>query len=581
VLQADSSIQFRKSSLRRVVSGGAVVLIASASTTAEAYTYGSAVSDSCHEGLALEALRVVRSLPELQETAAPWSESDTDRLLRESLPFELPEDMKDAQAVALVLGVRDNDLKGNHETDLERLAMVHSNPDGQREHCLRRPDHDFELGSRAALAECIAYIRDQVVYAVAEGLDEDGRPRRDRLGSVVVSLPFAGAFRVDVPLFSLRIGQALHALQDSFTHTFRVPIEEDDAGGELVPWLPAHQRSRVTVVLNWVELAGGQLDERRDGPPHMTELDQCNATEPLIVRRREEAVAASVDVLRASLDPARDVDEKRAAIEAVLDSYLGYREGCTYENQWCDAPENALRAPAGCSCRFAGGAPQRAGALLSAAALGLVLARRRRRRHGMRKRCALPAAAALLAGPSLARAETIHDGVTTSSPGVDAEVDDEPERSPIGFAAGFGGALDNWALAMSLGLRGRPHDRWVLGVDAEWNPWLSTENDRFTLGSFNGYLTVIHRWPLDHAPVDLRTSLHAGVSVLLFDVWGAPMGSAGPYLGASPLGVEVPLDGQWTFLVDPIDVALAVPHVVGVPLLYPQYRLSMGFQFGG
>ena len=32
---------------------------------------------------------------------------------------------------------------------------------------------------------------------------------------------------------------------------------------------------------------------------------------------------------------------------------------------------------------------------------------------------------------------------------------------------------------------------------------------------------------------------------------------------------------------DPLHLEIPIPHLTGAPLFYPQYRLTIGFQYGG
>ena len=99
-------------------------------------------------------------------------------------------------------------------------------------------------------------------------------------------------------------------------------------------------------------------------------------------------------------------------------------------------------------------------------------------------------------------------------------------------------------------------------------------------GAFNAYATVIWRYPMRLERVNLRSSVHVGVSVLLFDLYGARAGSVGPYFGIAPLGIDVDLGRAWKLVVDPLDLEIPVPHVTGVPLYYEQFRFLLGFQYG-
>ena len=80
-------------------------------------------------------------------------------------------------------------------------------------------------------------------------------------------------------------------------------------------------------------------------------------------------------------------------------------------------------------------------------------------------------------------------------------------------------------------------------------------------------------------PVRLTTTLNLGASMLLFDLYGAPAGSVGPYFGMSLLGVEWKAFRHSYFLLDP-GVAVPVPRIVGIPFAYYQYRLTVGVRWG-
>ncbi len=97
-------------------------------------------------------------------------------------------------------------------------------------------------------------------------------------------------------------------------------------------------------------------------------------------------------------------------------------------------------------------------------------------------------------------------------------------------------------------------------------------------GALNAYGTlvvVLRRLPR----LDLRLTAHAGASVLLFDTAAASAGSVGPFAGASLLGVSVPVGRGVRLTIDPMEIALAVPQLSGVPLLYKQYRFMVGIDW--
>jgi len=329
------------------------------SNGAEAYTIASLLTPGCHEPITSQALRTVRA--ELA-TAAPLAITANDRALVDDLQFTLEPDMKDLGGATLVVAARDNDLKGLSSDDLSYLSEVHGNPANQDEHCLRSGDHVEPGGSAAAVLACRAFIRTRIEEAL-DGLDEHGQPDPARRTPLRLELSLRGNVSAPLPTYYVRMGQALHAVEDSFTHTYRTP-----------------DGMQITVVMNWVKAAKGKLVESRDGPPHAAKLDVCNDPDDLRRTRRELATAAATELLRATLDPKKSRDRKLAAVDRTLDEYLGYSPGCTFDNNWCDAAERQYADAAGCGCRAgAGGAAEGAGLLALCVAL-LVAVRRARTR---------------------------------------------------------------------------------------------------------------------------------------------------------------------------------------------------------
>jgi hypothetical protein len=100
------------------------------------------------------------------------------------------------------------------------------------------------------------------------------------------------------------------------------------------------------------------------------------------------------------------------------------------------------------------------------------------------------------------------------------------------------------------------------------------------MGAMNLYGTLIRRFPMKFDRVNLRTTVHLGVSMLLFDVYGAPKYSFGPYAAFTPLGIDYDLGNSWRIVIDPVEIAVPVPHIGLIPLFYEQFRLMVGVQYG-
>ncbi len=535
--------------------------------SANAFTIETAVTRGCHEEITADALRAARAAFPAATAALPLQSGD--QALIDDVAFTVPDDLSDIGAVTLLLGVRDNDVKSIAPTDLNRLAPQTASRKGQHEHCLRAIDHDEPSGSAAALDDCRAYIRETLLSAL-DGLDEQGRPDGGRRERLEVALALRGTVEVSVPTFYLRAGRGLHALEDSFTHTFR----------------SVANRHEVTVVLNWTEYAEDRLDERVDGPEHMTELDRCDDPDSLRTERRQLATRAATAALRVLLDPALDRAEKATEVDAVIDQYVSFdaSSACTADNDWCDAPELAY-LPSACGCAVPGArVPHARWAFLGLA--GALLALGGLRLHRKRRRAIGPL---LVAGFVLSAAVARADSFT--EPRLDSPIEALEGNSDAGAhgkrsgavfgRVALGASYDKPALAGGLGLRYQAHERLMFGFDAEWNPWLTITPSQLRAGALNTYFSIIGRFQLANAPINIRTGGSLGASFLLTDLVGAPAGSVGPFFGLSLLGIEIKVAPGFYLTIDPAYIAFPVPHITGVPFGYPQYRFQVGLELGG
>jgi hypothetical protein len=542
---------------------------------AEAYTISSPITAGCHEKITTDALRAVRL--ELA-TAAPLPADSNERALIDDLEFTPANDMTDLGGATLLVGVRDNDLKGRDSMALSQLALVHGDPSAQREHCLRSSHEEEPDGSATAVVDCRAFIVERIGEALA-GLDATSTPDLANRISLPLYLSLRHGVNASLPTYYVRIGQAIHAIEDSFTHTYRSPDE-----------------MQITVNLDWVDEANGDLVEATDGPPHSTELDRCDDPDDLRQRRRELATEAATAVLRTTLDPNQTNDQKMASVEVILDTYLSYSPGCTFDNSWCQAPERQY-GNGQFSCSM-GGPERRTSRWGWIVIFGLfALVGRTWRRHGKQAVMGMTILwiASFLPSRAFAQPEPgmpISDAAAVAAehkapPPVTTPVKEpgpkDPSQVALGAYLGGSGSINNAAAAAALGARLRFSKHWSFGLDAEWNPWIAV-NGATTVraGAFNGYGTVIFRLPLAYEQFNLRTTANLGVSRLLIDLYGAPKGSTGIYAGLSPLGLEWKMSRVFFLIINPLNFAMPTPQLKGVPFSYSQYRFTIGLEvYGG
>lgn len=603
------------------------VALAASARPAHGYTISTVATEGCHERVSSEALRSVRRDSVAAPAIAP---TDDEKALIADLQFTPDDDMKDLAAVTFLLAVRDNDLKGNGSADLSALSEVHGSPATQREHCLRGANQVEPSGSQAALADCKAFIRERIGDAL-DALDASGKPDPGKRVDLSIHLAIRGTIDASLPAYYVRLGQAVHAVQDSFTHTYRTS-----------------DGMKITVMLDWTETINGTTVESVNGPSHATALDVCNDPDDLRTTRRTLATEATAAVLRATLDPATTREQKLAAVDVVLDRYLDYSPGCTSDNGWCNAPERQYKDPAGCGCTT-GSIRGGLGAAGAGIAIALLLVARRIRRQKERARAAIAiaigAGAIVLLVPRAARADEPETSTvtttkpakpatptkpavpqttttTTTIPGSTPQVPAttqttistptmttttvtapvvpdprappppelipvvqpgprDPSKAAFGAYGGFSGSLQKAALGFTVGARLRVSKSWAFGVDGEWNPWIAFTGTNVHTGVANVYGTAILRVPLAYEQFNLRTTANLGVSYLLSSFYGAPEGTLGLYAGLSPLGLEWKLSRIFYVILNPLNVALAAPQLSGVPLVYPQFRSTIGLEIYG
>lgn len=282
--------------------------------SARAYVIQSSFTEACHERITLEAL--LRADPiELSppaDTNATWYRHG-DRMGRVLLEDPSGTPSENLLVASAVLGVRRPDLGENGLIHVHDIRYVHLLDENQMRHFLRTGAQDGQEGAVFAGEDARAFIM-ALIDASADAYDDD--PDGQRREPVVAWIEDYGRIEIEVWLPMYLLAQALHALQDSFTHTYRTADTQ-----------------RILAIQNYVD-ADNAHDEERDGPRHSDALDDClrDDTTELV----ESAGTASTELILAT--QRYWIDRDRTHIETVLNDWTQLDEGCTPDNDYCDSP---------------------------------------------------------------------------------------------------------------------------------------------------------------------------------------------------------------------------------------------------
>lgn len=284
----------------------ACVLVAQAAT---AFSTSSAFGEPCHERLTAEAVEGL-ALPLVTPLDAP----DDVRFaawVRSLLRGRPVVGDADQTLTSLVVGVRFPDVEESTPRDLVTLREAQLTNGLQAAHALRGLDHVGPGANAKALAAARAQLLDLTDRAFdahqTDTTPVEVRAWVEHYGSVPV--------RIDRPLFLL--GQALHLLQDSFSHTYR------SADGR-----------RVLAVMTYLGAFERPFVEVQSGPRHSVAMDRCETD--AVSSTRAFALEASREMVLAVQHQWLTGD--RSQVEAVVDRWMQLEPGCDLANHYCDAP---------------------------------------------------------------------------------------------------------------------------------------------------------------------------------------------------------------------------------------------------
>ena len=535
---------------RAAGASGGFALVAAAGallspSAASAWQVSDPIHHNCHERIsaaALDRVKYVQPPPVL---------SGDDAALRDGLQFDARGYDANIYAMSFIIGTRWPDSQGEPSFDFYKLSNVHNAPGDQGAHCLREEtDIGAETGDTHALATCRAQFTTLYWQALATLDPTTGAVDPDERTLQPEYLPFLGKTQIPVSGFYFFAGRAVHAVQDSFTHTYR-RMDSADGGSDA-----GHA---ITSVFNWVSQVRGDLVEAVNGHGHEQILDDCEDDNPSNADRLGWATDATSELLAALTTPGAAAD-RQARLDAFFANWMTYEAGCSIENEYCNNPVQAWLRASGKSMNYDSGGctlagPMRAGLgalAIAAAGLAWVMSRRRRRRV-----VASLAFTIVGLGASAARADDEHRGWRAEA---------RASLSVQNPAYAFGGA---GAYAWR---------RFEVGGFAELNPWYDANREMMSLGSTN-FGVLAHYLHSIRPDVRLRVGLGLGLSVLNQDLPGTSAGNVGIYANVRLLGIVWYFTDRTALTIDAFDLALPTPQLRGWPVMYAQHRISVGLSF--
>jgi hypothetical protein len=575
------------------------LLISTFSGELSAYTIESGFTRSCHEQISLPAVEFYLSaLGEREALPLPnddvWRRATGDVARELGVDPELRELLRDEglefAAVSLLVGLREPDTDGYSVSDLSAVRSAHGvkTPRAQYAHALRASVDEGPSADMQALAGARAVIR--------EHLDDyrnlEQGPAASEITTTHLYVDHYGRVEVEVWGPAHRLGLALHALQDSFSHSIRT---EDGA--------------HVLHVLNYIDAVHGDLQEEVDGLAHSTALDQCTRSEnqPAVLAASDRSVALVAAALKMT-----EGDEGQALSEGLTDCAPGHLgdmecgwlsyfpecqaavlEGrdltetcCSRATDFCEAsllptiletPSRPyLQTAAGCTFG-ATRTPGRGRAGILAALFFtlscLVLLRSRPRRRGVAVR-ALPFLTALLGVSWPKRAVAQEHFPSTFALGVEAH------------GSLLTDALRESIFNISYGPAFRGGYRFPGGKSAQFGVFGFFERDAWVVSEYEvradpGVLNFGLGIELLYFEF-LRSSLLFGPSVLVFDTALHDEGTTGIFTELKPLGAQLYFWDRWGLTFDPLSVAWVnpTPENGRAPSVgHMQYRTSVGLEW--
>lgn len=279
-----------------------------------AYSIATAFSSPCHEPLTAEAFQRARAAFPLERIPLPPTELErkvAEDFAKNFGPADVPKEYWYAQ-MSLIIGVRAPDTGGHSLLDLDNTRILHTVPTDQYTHALRAGEDDGAEGNETVAAG----VRDTIRALMAQAREALSKPLDQQYLTVNYDIDGYGLVELRVWAPAYFAGRSSHAVQDSFSHSFR----EDGF-------------HRVVHFFNYADAITPSFNESRDGFRHSGSMDKCgHETAPLTTAATEATTALLLAIDSAS------------ALEVMLNDWETVSTGCSLENAYCDSAWRALAA---------------------------------------------------------------------------------------------------------------------------------------------------------------------------------------------------------------------------------------------
>lgn len=564
-----------------------------------AYTIGSGFTESCHERMSVAPLSLYLDAQRSADIPLPdddvWraSASDMERLLKDAGAPLPSSDEKLFAAFSVLSGLRFPDTNGYSLSDINAVRLIHGDLSAvkQYEHALRGAEDEDPTGDLAAIDGTRAVITGYV----AEMDRQLGLSKEEQLQKSFVFLDHYGRVEIDVWGPAWLVGKALHAIQDSHSHSIRT---EDGA--------------YILHVLNFVDAYSAHLGEG-SGMAHSTGMDDCERKEVeslvALATARSLAFVVATEKLRAG--------DRGQAISAGLSpceiGRLGEPEcgwfsyypeceervlaGLELEDTCCSKETGFCSSPYLTTVRSTPTEPYVAGALgcsfsrpekSRTASLGvplfvllmLLLSVRSKSRHRRQKQALL--ASLFAVAPEAAKADEGRAAASVVDTGQDQGLVFRLEGHGALLSERTGAGLLDVSFGPSLlsGYRfpsSRSFSFGVFGV-VEQDSWMAMEvKGRVDPGALQvGAGVEVLYWDY------FRSALSAGPSLLLFDTGLHDAGRLGIFWELRPVGLMRAVHPNWALSFDPLSVAWINPTLEGgnsPSTGHLQYRCTLGLEW--